>query len=182
MRYIFIILLFLFAGCTAPKSYILESKNIPISNKSINYCIGVKTIELPQYLLSKEIPYLQKDNQITYLKDKKWATYLDEHLTNRLVSTLQKSFNTAKVYKYPQNTSTKPDIILQITINKFIADDNSVILDATCTRSGKKGDKNRLFSIKIDQSSKDDTIENMNKAFSKMESKLINYLSQSILD
>ncbi len=180
MKYLFIILLFLFNGCTAPKSYILESKNLPTSNKSINYSIGVKTIELPQYLLSKEIPYLQKENQIIYLKDKKWATYLDEHLTNRLVSTLQKSFNTPKVYKYPQNTSTKPDIILQININKFIADKDSVLLDATCTRNGKLKEKDKLFNIKEPLSSKDDIVNGMNRAFGKLEAQLIKTLEQSL--
>jgi len=181
MKYIFtLITLLLFAACTAPKSYILDSKNPPISNKKFNYSIGIKTIELPQYLLSQDIPYLQEDNQIIYLKDKKWATYLDEQLTNRLVSTLQKSFNNPKVYRYPQNTSTRPDIILQININKFIADKNNVLLDATCTRNGKLKEKDRLFSIKEPISSKDDIIDGMNRAFSKLESKLVKSLSQSL--
>lgn len=166
--YIFLTLL-LFVGCSAPKSYILDNKNVPISDKIFTKSIGVKTIELPQYLLGKEIPFLQNDNEIIYLKDKRWATYLDEHLTNRVVSTLQKSFNTPKVYKYPQNTSTKPDIIIQITINKFIADENKVVLDATCEREGKS----RLFSIKKPFNSKEDIIDSMNKAFGDLEKELI---------
>ena len=166
--YIFLTLL-VFIGCSTPKSYILDNKNVPILDKTFTKSIGVKTIELPQYLLGTEIPFLQNDNQIIYLKDKKWATYLDEQLTNRVVSTLQKSFNTSKVYKYPQNTSTKPDIIIQITINKFIADENEVVLDVTCATDNK----NRLFSIKTPLKSKEDVVIGMNKAFNTLEKELI---------
>jgi uncharacterized lipoprotein YmbA len=178
MRYIVLIMLSLFVGCTAPKSYILDSKSVPVSDKKFNYSIGVKNIELPQYLLGKDIPYLQDDNQIIYLENKKWATYLDEHLTNRLVSMLQKSFHTPKVYKYPQNTSKKPDIIIQININKFLANKNSVLLDATCTREGKFKERDRLFSIKEPISSKDDIIDSMNRAFGKLEKRLIDSLEK----
>ncbi len=170
--YIFLTLLIL-GGCTASKSYILDNKNVPISDKTFTKSIGVKTIQLPQYLLGKEIPFLQNDNQIIYLKDKKWATYLDEHLTNRVVSTLQKSFNTPKVYKYPQNTSTRPDIIIQITINKFIADENSVVLDATWIKENIKEPKSKLFSKKISLKSQEDIITGMNEAFSALEKELI---------
>jgi len=173
MRVFYIFLtLFIFIGCSAPKQYILDNKNIQISDKTFNHSIGVKMIELPQYLSEKEIPFLQNDNQIIYLKDKKWATYLDEHLTNRIVSTLQKSLNTPRIYKYPQNTSTKPDIIIQIIINKFIANKEKVLLEATCTTN----DKSRLFSINKAISSKDDIITGMNKAFSTLEKELIDDL------
>ncbi len=166
--YIFLTL-WIFIGCSAPKSYILDNKSVPVVNTTLSQSIGIKTIELPQYLLGKEIPFLQHDNQIIYLKDKKWATYLDEHLTNRIVSTIQKSFSTPKVYKYPQNTSIKPDIIIQITINKFIATKNSVVLDATCSRNGKS----RLFAIKKSLNSQEDIIETMNSAFNDLEKKLV---------
>lgn len=170
--YIFLTLL-LFVGCSTPKSYILENKNVPMTDKIFHKSIGVKTIELPQYLLGREIPFLQADNQIIYLKDKKWATYLDEHLTNRVVSTLQKSFNTPKVYKYPHNTSTKPDFIVQITINKFIADKNSVILEATWVKEHVNKPISKLFSKKISINSQEDIIVGMNKAFSALEKELI---------
>jgi uncharacterized lipoprotein YmbA len=172
-----VLALFIFVGCSAPKSYILDNNHVEISHKTLNRSIGVKTIELPQYLLGHEIPFLQDDNQVTYLKDKKWATYLDEHLTNRIVSTLQKSFNTPKVYKYPQNTSIKPDIIIQITINKFIANNNSVILDATCVRDGKKESKSKLFNIKKSITSKENVIDGMNRAFSELEKNLVESLN-----
>ena len=176
MRAFYIFLIFLlFIGCSAPKSYILDNKNIPISDKIFTKSIGIKTIELPQYLLGKEIPFLENDNQLIYLKEKKWATYLDEHLTNRVISTLQKSFNTPRVYKYPQNTSTKPDIIIQITINKFIANENEVVLDATCEREGKS----RLFAIKKPLNSKEEIVNSMNEAFNTLEKELIDDLIAS---
>jgi hypothetical protein len=76
------------------------------------------------------------------------------------------------VYKYPQNTSRKPDIIIQITINKFIANENEVVLDATCSTD----DKNRLFSIKVPLDSTKDVIVGMNKAFNTLEKELIDDL------
>lgn len=181
-RVFFIILtLVLFSACATKKSYILSNLNDIIATQTLSQSIGVKTIELPQYLLGKEIPFLQHKNEIVYLKNKKWATYLDDQLTNRIISTLQKSFNTPKVYQYPQNTSTKPDIIIQIIINKFIADENSVSLDATWSKNGTKEPQSRLFSIKVPIDSKEDIINAMNKAFNALEKELVGALNDNPL-
>jgi len=172
----FIFLLTIFTGCSTKQSFILYNNDTFKSSKSFIHSIGIKDIELPQYLLSKKIPFLKDSNQIIYLKNKAWATYLDEHLTNRVVSTLQNSFNTPKVYKYPYSVSDKPDIIIQITINKFIANENEVILEATSQINGLRKDNNQLFSIKIPIDSKKDIIIAMNKAFTIYEKRLIEIL------
>lgn len=166
MRIFYIILaLFMLYGCANKKQYLLINQNITHSTKKFNKSIGIKNIDLPQYLLSKNIPMLEKNSEIIYLKDKEWATYLDIYLTNRIVATLQKRLNSPNIYRYPQNSSTKPDIILNIVIHKFIADKNSVTLDASWD--------NTLFSIKVPIHSKDEIVDAMNRAFSALEDKLI---------
>ena len=165
--FIIILTLLLFSACSSKKSYILYSHDTLASNHALTGSISVKTIELPQYLLGREIPFLENKNEISYLKNRKWATYLDEHLTNRVISTLQKSFNTPKVYKYPQKT--EPNTLIKITINKFIAQKNSVILDATWSKNGES----KLFFIEIPIFSKDDVVDGMNMAFSALEKELV---------
>ena len=174
----FIFLLAIFTGCSTKQSFILNNNNIYKSSKNFTYSVGIKNIELPQYLLSKKIPFLKNKNQIIYLKNKTWATYLDEHLTNRVVSTLQSSFNTPKVYKYPYNVTNKPDIIIQIIINKFIADKKMVILEATSQINGIYGNKNSLFSIKVPIDSNNDIVTGMNKAFTAYEKRLVKSLEK----
>ncbi len=172
MRTIFIILtLFIFSACSSTKSYILYNHDL-LPTHTLTKSIGIKTISLPQYLQGHQIPFLQNENEIIYLKNRKWATYLDEHLTNRVILTLQKSFNTPKVYKYP--LKTEMDIKIKITINKFIAQKDRVTLDATWS----KNDESKLFFIEIPILSKDDVVDGMNRAFSELEKALIKDINE----
>ena len=57
---------------------------------------------------------------------------------------------------------------------KCFADENEVILDATCESKGKS----RLFAIKKEFSYKDDIIDSMNKAFGDLEKELIEDLGK----
>jgi len=177
MKYILLFIL-LFTACSAPKNYILNKNEKIKTSKHLKYSIGIKEIELPQYLKSRKIPFLKNKNEIIYLKNKKWATYLDEELTSRVISTIQKTYNTPKVYKYPHYTSTKPDIIIQINITKFIVDKNRAMLDATFVKNQNLKQTSKLFSQEIELKSKDKVVEPMNRLFSMLEDELIIFLEK----
>ncbi len=171
--FIFILAISMFIGCSSKKDIILYSDYRVKSSKSISGSIGVREIELPQYLLTKKIPFLKDGKQVDYLDDQFWVTYLDEQLTTRLISTLQRAFNTPKVYRYPFNTSKKPSTILRVIVNRFIANGNEVILEATWK---KDRDDGKLFLIRVPISSKNDIIDGMNKAFLELEKDIVDRL------
>jgi uncharacterized lipoprotein YmbA len=174
MKSIFLLLvtLSIFTGCASKKSYLLINNKIVQATKSYDKSIGIHTIKLPQYLMSKEIPYLVDESEILYLKNSMWGSYLDEHLTNRVVNTLQSALNSPKIYQYPQNSPVKPDTIIQITIHKFIADKNSIKLEASWKTNGES----KRFSTTVPIKSQDDIIKGMNSAFKALEIKLIDTL------
>jgi uncharacterized lipoprotein YmbA len=171
MKSIFLLLvtLSIFTGCASKKSYLLINNSVLQATNSYNKSIGIHTIKLPQYLMSKDIPYLLNDSEILYLTNAIWGSYLDEHLTNRVVNTLQSALNSPKVYQNPQNSPVKPDIIIQITIHKFIADKKSIKLEASWEKNGNS----KRFSTTVPIKSQDDIIKGMNSAFKALEIKLV---------
>ncbi len=167
------------SGCSNKRSYVLDSMlGIPAAPKTIKYSIGIKTIDIPQYLLLKNIPFLVSQNQITYLEDKQWVAHLDEYLTKRMVSTLQKAFISPGITRYPYNSLTKPDVIIQITIHKFIADPQNVTLEASWQMSKGYDVMSRQFNTKVPIKSKDDIVKAMSKAFGDLENSIIQTLRQ----
>ncbi len=175
MKKLLIIIFFLiFYGCSTKKQYLLLDENSSFeSMQTFSHSIGIKDIELPQYLLHRNIPLLVDNNEIVYLKDKEWATYLDEQLTNRIVLTLQKVFNSSKIYRYPQNSIYKPDIIVQIIVHKFIANKKYIMFDISwqLNKNGKVY-SDRLH-IKSPINNIDNLVNEMNRVFNIFEEKLI---------
>ncbi|MCH9813768.1 MAG: PqiC family protein [Epsilonproteobacteria bacterium] len=174
MYHIFLALItfILFSGCSTKKSYILYSDKTPIINHTLNQSIGITSIKLPAYLQHKKIPYLSHNNEILYLENKRWVSYLEDQLTSRLVNTFQKALSTSKVYHYPHNTDTKTDIVLHITIHKFIADHDSVDLEA----SWQNNNYSERFTTQVPIHREEDVIRGMNQAFEALESALLRSL------
>lgn len=178
MRHLLYILIFaalLFSGCSTKKSYLLYNQQTPVKQVESPYThtIGVKTIKIPQYLEHKSIPLMLQNHEIIYLAHKEWVSYLDEHLTNRIVNTLQLSLNTPKVCQYPENSPTKTDLILQITLHKYIATANSVILEASWSVENSDHTLSERFDTAVPITNQDDVIEGMNIAFGALENAII---------
>lgn len=171
----------IFTGCISDTKtrYILENQSSSINRvqKSIK-SIGIKNIELPGYMLQTGIAVLKKDNQLYYLKDKLWAVNMDEQLTKRLISTFQRALNNPNITKYPWNSHKRPNKIVQVVINKFIANETHIVLDASWslldTRS--KNLKSRLFFDKIDIDTKDEIVSKMSELFYRLEMEIIQSL------
>lgn len=137
-----------FSGCFSNHYYLLSTPPQPASIYAhAPLSIGVEKVTLPKYLFEKEIAIATSNNKITFLADGQWAEALDEGLTRRLISFLQKKFNQPTIYAYPWETPKQPTLTLSVHISRFIVQKNTLYLDASWqikTRSGIKTSK--LFS------------------------------------
>ena len=176
-------LMIILNGCGSSKYFMLtEPSTSP--NKRYNHklpVVGVAKISLPEYMKQGKVAKQISSTQIDYLDEDNWIEDMEESLTNQLIVSIQKSFNTSSVYAYPWGLSKQAAIKVQVRINKFIAYGNYVYLDANYeiidTNSGKKYSK--LFDTKV--ATKEDVesmVSSMNIAFSKLSSKIMDGLNR----
>lgn len=173
-----VILLLNITGCASKSGnyYVLSMASQPsVVYKNNKSMIGVEKITVPGYLYKREIAIAKSTNQITLLNNAVWGEDLDEGLTQRLISFLQKKFNQPNVYPYPWGTGKQPTLKVSVKINRFIAQGNTVYLDASWEvmnlRTQKR--KARLFSTSVAAKSDADSIVTaMNRAFGQLEEKV----------
>ncbi len=169
-----IIVLFAFGGCVSSGNYyVLSVASQPATvypNK--HRVIGVEKITVPGYLYKREIAVAKTSSQISLLSGAVWGEDLDDGLTNRLISFLQKKFRQPSVYAYPWNVDRVPTIKVKVQITRFIAQGNRVYLDADWEvehmRTGKR--KARLFSTTVaTKSDASSIVSSMDQAFKQLE-------------
>ena len=165
----------LLTGCVSTNSnyYVLSVAPDPsvIYHKK-HQVIGVEKVTVPSYLYKREIVIAKSSSQITLLGDAVWGEDLDEGLTHRLISFLQKKFTQPNVHAYPWGIDYQPTIKVSVQISRFIAQGNKVYLDATWSIDNLKTKrrKAKLFSTSI--VTKRDTesiVSSMDKVFSEFE-------------
>jgi len=168
------IALFTFSGCgSSGNYYVLSVASQPtVVYPSRHKVIGVEKITVPGYLYKREIAVAKSSSQITLLSGSVWGEDLDEGLTNRLISFLQKKFREPSVYAYPWDVDRIPTIKVKVQITRFIAQGNRVYLDADWEvehmSTGKR--RARLFSTSVATGSDASTIVNsMDQAFKQLE-------------
>ena len=124
--------LFLLNGClSSPSYYVLSVASQPRTvYPHRNRVIGVEKVTIPAYLYKREIAYGKSPSQIGFMSGSEWGEDLDEGLTHRLISFLQKKFRQPRVYEYPWNTDSKPSRKVKLQITHFIAYGDKVYLDA----------------------------------------------------
>jgi len=162
------------AGCgTTSNYYVLSVASQPTTvYQNRHRVIGVQKITVPGYLYKREIAVAKSSSQITLLSGAVWGEDLDDGLTNRLISFLQKKFREPSVYAYPWNIDRVPTIKVKVQITRFIAQGDRVYLDADWEvenmRTGKR--KARLFSTTVATRSDASSIVNsMDQAFKQLE-------------
>ncbi len=170
-----LITLFMLSGCFSSHYYVLSTASQPSQTYSQkNMSIGVEKVTVPEYLFKREIAVAKSESEVTFVHDGTWAEDMDTGLTTRLISFLQKKFNTPNVHLYPWNVDTQPSKKVQVHISRFIAQGDTVYLDATWEvedmRTHHK--KASLFQkrITIKQSGTSGIVKTMNTAFSLLES------------
>ena len=155
IKYIFLTTtaLFILTGCFSSSNfYVLSVASQPQSTyANNNRSIGVEKVTIPAYLFKRQIAYAKSSSQIAFMSSAEWGEDLDEGLTNRLISFLQKKFRQPRVYQYPWQTDTPPYKKVKLQITRFIAYRDRVYLDANweVETLSNKGRKSRLFSTSV---------------------------------
>ncbi len=174
-----IIVLIGFSGCgSSGNYYVLSVASHPTTvypNK--HRVIGVEKITVPGYLYKREIAVAKTSSQISLLSGAVWGEDLDDGLTNRLISFLQKKFRQPSVYAYPWNMDRVPTVKVKVQITRFIAQGDRVYLDADWEvehmRTGKR--KARLFSTTVaTRSDATSIVSSMDQAFKQLEESIAN--------
>jgi len=168
-----LLLLLALGGCGTSSYYVLSTAPQPATTYShVKGAIGVEKVSVPKYLFKREIAVARSNSQVTFLSGASWAEDVDEGLTQRLVSYLQKKFNKPEVYSYPWGVSSQPRIKVKVQISRFIAQGDRVYLDASIRlenmQTGKR--KAKLFSTSVPSgSSASSIVEAMDRAFDRLE-------------
>ena len=164
-------------GCGSKQFYTLgDTSNITYSGKTTKENIAVEKIELPIYLMDSPIYKKKTPYHLVKIEDANWMNSMDSHLTNVLITYLQKSLNTATVYPYPWSSVDRVDKKISLTISDFIAYKKYIYLSANFQIYNKTSKKssNYLFNTKVElkDSSIESIIEGMDRAYFELLAKI----------
>ena len=169
-----IITLLSLTGCiTSSNYYVLSVASHPsVVYSNRNSVMGVEKITVPGYLYKREIAVARSSSQITLLSGAVWGEDLDDGLTHRLISFLQKKFQQPSIYEYPWNLDRVPDLKVKVQISRFIAQGDRVYLDANWEVENMRTHKRkaRLFSAAVPtKNDASSIVAAMDQAFGKLE-------------
>ncbi len=167
------IVLFIVSGCTLSNYYVLSTASQPtVSYAHTNQVIGVEKVTVPKYLFKREIAVAKSSSQVTFLSGSQWAEDMDTGLTHRLIAFLQKKFKQPSVYAYPWGTDMQPDIKIKVQVTRFIAQGDSVYLDASWEVKNMRTEQRslKLFSTIVPtEADPNSIVDAMNRAFGQLE-------------
>ena len=168
--------LFIVSGCTLSNYYVLSTASQPtVSYAHTHQVIGVEKVTVPKYIFKREIAVAKSSSQVTFLSGSQWAEDMDTGLTRRLIAFLQKKFKQPGIYAYPWGTDSQPDIKIKVQVTRFIAQGESVYLDASWEVRSMRTEKRtrRLFSTIVPTKADASSIVNaMDRAFGQLEEDL----------
>ncbi len=181
MKKIFLTLTFilLITGCSSKRYYTLGDTSDIQAEENCTKIIAIEKVGIPKYLKDSTIVKQISPYQVELIKDANWLMPMQKHLTNVLISYLQKSLNNPNIYLYPWESTKETDKKISLKIKRFIAYNNEVILDASyqITNLKSKTNTTKLFSTKIETS---DDIESVMKAMEKAYFELSNNIKNEI--
>jgi len=171
----------LLTACGSKQLYTLgDTSNISYSGKSIKETIAVEKVELPIYFMDSPIYKKRTPYHLIEIENANWIHSMDTHLTNVLITYLQKSLNSANIYPYPWSSAKHIDKKISLTISNFIAYKNYIYLDANFQIYNKNSKKssNYLFNTKVElkDESVEKMIEGMEKAYFELLEKIKSHL------
>ncbi|MBD3792707.1 MAG: membrane integrity-associated transporter subunit PqiC [Campylobacterales bacterium] len=182
MRYLSLILIPLFWGCSSKELYTLgDTASIQRGDVQQTTIIGIETVQLPTYL--KDSPIYKKDspNHLIELPNAKWAISMDQQLTQVLINYLQKRQNNPNVHAYPWDNVDQPlNRKVSVHITNFIAYNHRVILEASYQIADKQTNKtkNVIFSTEepLSNDQPETIVQSMEQAFFKLAQEINEYL------
>jgi len=125
-------LLLLFTACASKEYYTFGDTSKINHIESCQQTIAIDKIKVPKYLKDNAIVKQISPYKVIRIKNTNWLTPMQKRLTNVLINYLQKSLNNPNIYLYPWESRKKDtDKIISVKIQRFIAYNNLVILDAS---------------------------------------------------
>ena len=158
----------LLTNCGAKRYYTLGDTSHVQSTENYQKTITVEKIEIPKYLKDTAIVKQVSPYQVELIEDANWLNPMQKHLTNVLISYLQKSLNDPNVYLYPWENSSKQSKRISLKIKKFIAYEERVTLEARYQiyEASTKQERTKLFSTQVPtQESTESIMKSMEKAY-----------------
>jgi uncharacterized lipoprotein YmbA len=169
--------LLLIEGCSSKRYYTFGNTSSIEAKEEYNGSIAVEKVGLPKYLKDNTLVRQVTPYQVELIKDTNWLTPMPKHLTNVLISYLQKSLNNPNVHLYPWESDKETQKRLSVKIKRFISYNNEVILDASYQIDNLKTKQKdtKLFTTRIKASSSIESIvEAMEEAYFELSEEIKN--------
>jgi uncharacterized lipoprotein YmbA len=145
MRYFILIFALFFTACTTKQSsFILPTPN-QISVASIKTQVGVKKIELPEYLDSDKI--LVKNGYKLESIEADFATDASNLFTQKAITAFKRALNDPNVFLYPWDVDKKRGYIVEIKIDDYLYNKGEGVVNLNGTYYIKDA-KNRVIASK----------------------------------
>ena len=175
-----LLFILLLTGCNSKKYYTLGN-NLKI-NQKLTYTrpIDVVTVNVPKYLQDQVLVRQTTPYQVELLDKAQWLTPMKKRLTNVLINYLQKSLDNPNVHLYPWNANKQKDKRIEVSIQRFIAYQDKVYLDANYKIYNyiAKTSTNKLFSTQVVTSM---GVESMMKSMEKAYLQLLEEIKTEIV-
>jgi len=155
-------------GCSEKHYYTFGDTSHINTTQIYTKNITVEKVEVPKYLQDNTLVKQITPYEVMLIKKANWLTPMQKHLTNVLISYLQKSFNNPNVYLYPWEIDKNSYKRVSLKIKRFIAYQDHVILEANYKiyDFNKKSYTTKLFSTKVKTlTSTESMMESMEKAY-----------------
>ena len=168
-------LLLLLSGCGSKKYYTLGNTINVQSTTTYTKEIDVVRVNVPKYLRDHTLVRQVSPYQVEIIDKAQWLTPMQKHLTNVLIDYLQKSMNNPNIHLYPWNAGKNTAKRVSVTIKRFIAYNNEVILEANYKIENleKKISTTKLFHTTVESNHNiDNMMASMEKAYFELAEKI----------
>lgn len=168
-------------GCSSKQYYTLGNTSNMHSEEIYTKIIAVEKVGIPKYLKDNAIVKQISPYQVELMQDANWLIPMQKHLTNVLISYLQKSLNNPNVYLFPWESDKKTEKKVSVKIKRFIAYNNSVILDASyqITNLKSKTNTTKLFNTSVQANDDiESMMESMEKAYFELTENIKNEITK----
>jgi len=162
------LILLLLMGCSSKKYYTLGNTLDIQATTTYTDAIDVLKVNVPKYLKDHTLVRQVSPYQVEILDKAQWLTPMQKRLTNVLIDYLQKSMNNPNIHLYPWEAGKDTKKRVSVTIKRFIAYQNRIILEANYNINDlkKKTTKTKLFRTTVpSNNSIDQMMQSMEKAY-----------------
>lgn len=116
---LFICVMMMGCGGTAPSFYILSTEGPLPSGRGVG--IGVGPVSLAEYVDREKIVVQVSPNKLEIAEDHLWAGDLDDSLTRVLTTNIGRRVGTGNVRSYPWQRDSELDYQVAMEVRKFLA-------------------------------------------------------------